>query len=98
MDISISVRKMKLAFSLCKMTINDEMNDHAKLNSIVFVELLEFIGRLAQLVFKKNETMKLFDKIILIMQKMFELIPEEVRMPTMEYEVDSETDDEEYHA
>lgn len=96
MDISISVRKIKLAFSLCKMTIIDEMNDSSKLNTIVFVEFIEFISRLGQLVFIKNETMKLYDKIYYIMQKMFELIPAPVLSPNMEYQVDSETDDEEY--
>jgi hypothetical protein len=78
------------------MTIIDEMNDSDKNNTIVFVEFLEFVARLGQIVFIKNKTMMLYDKVIDIMHKMFELIPAEVIIPEYEYHVDSETDDEEY--
>ena len=76
------------------MTIIDEMNDSDKHKTITFSEFLEFVARLGQIVFIKNKTMMLYDKIIDIMHKMFELIPAEVIIPEYENHVDSETDDE----
>ena len=70
------------------------MEESVKLEQLVFVEFLEFIGRVASLVFVKNETMNLYDKIYHILQKLFEVIGEEVKEPTWEYVVESESDDE----
>jgi len=96
LDLSISTKMVKLAFSLCKMTISDDIVDREKYLCISFVEFLEFISRLAQLLFKKNKSMPLFDKIFYILQKMFRLIPAEAIKPETEYFLESESDDEEY--
>eukprot|EP00344_Euplotes_crassus_P004081 CAMPEP_0197013498 /NCGR_PEP_ID=MMETSP1380-20130617/66557_1 /TAXON_ID=5936 /ORGANISM="Euplotes crassus, Strain CT5" /LENGTH=78 /DNA_ID=CAMNT_0042437791 /DNA_START=118 /DNA_END=354 /DNA_ORIENTATION=+ len=78
------------------MTISDDIVDREKYLCISFVEFLEFISRLAQLLFKKNKSMPLFDKIFYILQKMFRLIPAEAIKPETEYFLESESDDEEY--
>jgi hypothetical protein len=96
MDISISTKKINLAFSLCKMTIFDETSDIDRLTRINFVEFIEFIGRIGQIVFIKNKNMNLFDKILYIMQKLFALIPVQVIEPETDYNIDSESDNEEY--
>jgi len=63
------------------MTVVNEMDDSEKLEQLEFVEYLEFIARISELVFKKNETMRLYDKIRYIMQKIFMLIPSPVYEP-----------------
>eukprot|EP00344_Euplotes_crassus_P012720 CAMPEP_0197001482 /NCGR_PEP_ID=MMETSP1380-20130617/6174_1 /TAXON_ID=5936 /ORGANISM="Euplotes crassus, Strain CT5" /LENGTH=78 /DNA_ID=CAMNT_0042419167 /DNA_START=253 /DNA_END=489 /DNA_ORIENTATION=- len=78
------------------MTILDDIADREKYFSITFVEFLEFIARISQLVFKKNKSMKLFTKIFYILQKMFRLIPDVPIKPETDYILESESDDEEY--
>ena len=96
LDLNLPVRQIKLAFSLSKMTILNEMNESEKLEQILFVEFLEFIARIAQIVFKRNETMKLYDKIYDILMKMFDLIPAQVNDPLIEDDYEYESDNEEY--
>jgi hypothetical protein len=78
------------------MTVIDETTNRDKLYRINFVEFLEFIGRIAQIVFIKNKNMSLYDKILYIMQKLFALIPAKVIEPVTDYNIESESDDEEY--
>ncbi|CAI2359328.1 unnamed protein product [Moneuplotes crassus] len=102
LDLSLSKRKIDLSFSLCKMTVVNEMEESAKLEQLLFPEFLEFIARLGQQVFEKNETMKLYDKVFKILQKMFLIIEEEAIDPYREgsngIEEEEETDEEEYSA
>jgi len=72
------------------------MTDSDSLKRIKFVEFLEFIGRIAETVFSKNNTMKIYDKVYLTLQKMFKLLPAEVIEPQTEFDVDSESDNDEY--
>ncbi|CAI2385868.1 unnamed protein product [Moneuplotes crassus] len=96
LDINIEAKEVQLAFSLAKMTVVDEMEESEKLDRLEFVEYLEFIARLGQIVFIKNSTMGLYDKIVYIMQKFLAIIPTEVIHPSAEYEIETESDEEEY--
>ena len=95
-DISLTRRQITIAYSYCKMTVVDEMNEAEKLEKLEFVEFLEFIGRIACMIFDKNETMKLYDKIFLTLQKLFEVIPAEAKEPESELNAESESDNDEY--
>ncbi|CAI2383819.1 unnamed protein product [Moneuplotes crassus] len=96
LDINIDTQNIQLAFSLCKMTVVDEMEEHKKLERIDFAEFIEFIARIGQIVFIKNKTMSLYDKIVYIMQKFFALIPAEVIYPNTDILVESESDEDEF--
>lgn len=72
------------------------MNEAERLEKLEFVEFLEFIGRIACMIFDKNETMKLYDKVHLTLQKLFEIIPAAVKEVETEFDVDSESDNDEY--
>jgi hypothetical protein len=94
--LPLSEKKINLAFSYCKMTVIDEVAEKNKLTQLEFVEFLEFLARIAQIVFKENMTMKLYDKVFYVFKRFFELIPAEVIEPVTEYDVESESDNEEY--
>ena len=78
------------------MTIIDEMNENNKLFWLEFVEFCEFLARIAEIVFEKNKTMHLYDKIYYTFKKFFKLIPADVYEAKTEYNVESESDNYEY--
>ena len=96
LDLSLSQDKIKLAFSYCKMTIIDEMNESDKYNNLKFVEFLEFIARIAEMVFEKNSQIRLYDKVYFTFQKFFALIPAQVKEPKTDVDVVSESDNDEF--
>jgi hypothetical protein len=50
------------------------------------------------MIFNKNETMKLYDKVYLTLQKLFEVIPSSVKELETEFDEESESDNDEHMA
>ena len=51
-SLSMSEKDVKIAYAMCKMTVVNEPANYKAYNIMVFVEFLEFIGRLAHYKFK----------------------------------------------
>ena len=73
------------------MVIIDEMVEKKKYEEIVFVEFLEFIAWVADYKFRDRE-MSLYQKLLILLEKLFALIKEKVIIRTYEVEIDSESD------
>ena len=73
------------------MVIIDEMVEKKKYEEIVFVEFLEFIAWVADYKFRDRE-MSLYQKLLIVLEKLFALIKEKVIIKTYEVEIDSESD------
>lgn len=58
-SLDLPQSKLQLAFSYCKMSIVDEMSESDKYVKLKFVEFLELIARIAEMVFEGNEHMQL---------------------------------------
>ena len=51
-SLSLSEKDVRVAYAMCKMTVVNEPANYKFYNTMVFVEFLEFIGRLAHYKFK----------------------------------------------
>lgn len=63
---------------------------------MVFVEFLEFIGRIAEMMFSNNRQMSLTDKIKYVLQRIFASIHTSIKEPQIDADLVSESDEEEY--
>ena len=80
-------------FAASKMVIIDEMAEKKKYTEIVFVEFLEFIAWVADYKFRDWQ-MTLYQKIFIVLEKLFALIKEKIIVRSYEVEIDSESDTE----
>ena len=46
-EIDLSEKEAKFCFGMSKMTVKDEVKNHAEYDKLKFVEFIEFIGRVA---------------------------------------------------
>jgi hypothetical protein len=51
-SLAMSEKDVKIAYAMCKMTVANEPANYKAYNIMVFVEFIEFIGRLAHIKFK----------------------------------------------
>ena len=95
--LEVSRSQLNMAFMLCKMTVEAENEDGPKeYNQVKFVELLEFIGRVAYLQFKEtvqHETLTLAQKILRVLRMIFKFIGEEPIDPQDMNNLESDSDD-----
>ena len=63
--LQLTVKQAKYCYAFCKMTNTDEANDYNQTDRIKFVELLEMIGRIAEVKYQgtENESEPLHVKI-----------------------------------
>lgn len=50
-NLQFTAKQAKYCYAFCKMTNNDEANDFYQTDRIKFVELLEMVGRIADVKF-----------------------------------------------
>lgn len=51
-SLSMLEKDVRIAYAMCKMTVVNEPVNYKSYNTLLFVEFLEFIGRLAHYKFK----------------------------------------------
>ena len=91
-DLPVSLDDITLAFSFSKMQFVDELELIDNYKQITFVEFLEFLGRLAFLIWYDNQDEPLEVKLWRLMATLFGDFGEKVKGVELEDDVDSESD------
>ena len=71
--LKITIPDITAAYAYCKITIVDEMKQKEKYERLVFVEFLEFIGRVAEFVHKEN-TGPLIGKMEKVLDQLYKVV------------------------
>lgn len=89
--IEVSHDQITLAFAFSKMQFIDELELIDLYEQMYFVEFLEFLGRLAYLIWDSRGE-NLDTKLWRLLQILFAKIKEKVKEPQVELDIDSESD------
>lgn len=54
-ELALTTKQAKLCLGFCKMTVIDEANGYQNYEKLQFVELLEMIGRIADVIFYETD-------------------------------------------
>jgi hypothetical protein len=69
-DINLSEKEAKFCFGMSKMTVKDEVKNHAEYDKLKIVEFLEFVGRVAATKYFADTESPLNEKIEKILDPM----------------------------
>ena len=70
-QLGISEKEVQLAYGLSKMTVENENTKGSQYQKMLFVEFLEFIGRLAHSKYKADDNLTLAQKIEFLLDDIF---------------------------
>ena len=96
------VRMTGLSYSLSKMTIIDDMEDFDNYNKMLKVEFYEFLGRLAEQIYKRDENLEEGEEDVPLCEKLAKLLTILIEahttfkfiQPEEDNELETESDDE----
>ena len=91
--LPFTVQEVRYCFGMSKMTVKDEVKSRRDYDHLIFVEFLEFIGRLADIKWKDEEGVQNHQKVYRVLESMLRVFGYRVKSPE-EADQDDITSDE----